>query len=353
MDPHPQDPTQPSPARPPSDGKPRVAAAKVGDAVPATGAAAAGSNATRGRHFPRPPGLALRLLMMCLRPETWAEMARYPSRYTIVPLVVAILVAGVAAGIGESTRALGNLELFAATYDARYPALEISGDGVLSAKGPLAAPIRFDNGANGGTILVDPTGNTVPGMVKTPGTFLVTGRELYFFALPDAPPLRAKLSDLRGRLPGPGEVTRIDGEALRKHFADNRGGYIAQMTVAWTAVTFLSNALWAALMIFLLSPLVMVAAAGPRMPSIGAGGGGASTGPDRRLLLPRRATVRIAAAVLVPLVIFGGAMQALGHPVASLLGHEGATLFWFFSAGALCLWAGAMAKGIYLPKRAA
>jgi hypothetical protein len=102
------------------------------------------------------------------------------------------------------------------------------------------------------------------------------------------------------------------------------------------------NGIWAFLMMILICPLVLLGAAGPKI----------GEGPDRRLILPRRAAYRMAAAVLVPLIVFGGAMQAAGKPVAALLGFEGSTLFWFFAAAALALWSGLLAKRLYAPTQA-
>ncbi len=69
-----------------------------------------------------------------------------------------------------------------------------------------------------------------------------------------------------------------------------------------------------------------------------------------RLILPRRASYRVAAAVLVPLVMFDGILHAVGHPVNSLLGVEWTSLFWFVAAAGLAVWAGIMARVMYTPK---
>ena len=52
-----------------------------------------------------------------------------------------------------------------------------------------------------------------------------------------------------------------------------------------------------------------------------------------RLILPRRAAYRMAAGLLVPLVLLDAVLNALGHPVAGLLGGQGAIIFWFLAAG--------------------
>ena len=93
-------------------------------------------------------------------------------------------------------------------------------------------------------------------------------------------------------------------------------------------------------MIFLLSPMVILAAAGPRPDS----------GPDKRLILPRRAACRIVAGLLVPLVLASAGMRAAGHPLSASL-HQFAFFFWMLAAAAMAIWAGVLAKKMYAPAK--
>src|SRR3569832_2140118 len=91
------------------------------------------------RRFPRPPAFIPRFLMLCFRPDSWAEAARYPTYITLLPLILASIIGAVAIAAGETSQMVRSLETFAADYDAKhhYPPLEINSAGILSAKGEL------------------------------------------------------------------------------------------------------------------------------------------------------------------------------------------------------------------------
>src|SRR6185295_13494178 len=85
--------------------------------------------------YPKPAPLLPRFVMLCLRPESWAEAARYPTRFTLIPLLLAVLLGAVGIGISDTWRNVQGMRNFAAGYDSRgYPTLELNSDGVLSAK---------------------------------------------------------------------------------------------------------------------------------------------------------------------------------------------------------------------------
>ena len=222
--------------------------------------------------------------------------------------------------------------------------LEYTSDGVLHAKADLASPIRFENASSSialwGVVLIDPTGKTVPESIKSP-TILVTDKEIAVVTgNGDAPVSHRALAKLF--VPPPAGQTQIINGTTMKDFLKDYGSATG-LLFGFTVALFLAlgNALWAAFMMFLISPLIMLAAAG---------GIKTGDGPDRRLLLPRRAAYRMAAATLVPLLMLGAGLQATGHPVMLLLGPQGGTLFWFFSASALGIWTGFMARKMYGPQ---
>jgi hypothetical protein len=134
----------------------------------------------------------------------------------------------------------------------------------------------------------------------------------------------------------------INSQTLGDYLNRNGPAHIVLGTLGVILFTGVINSMWAILMMLLICPLVLLGAAGPKI----------GEGPDRRLILPRRAAYRMSAAVLVPLIVFGGALHAMGKPVVALLGFEAATLFWFFSAAALALWTGFLAKRLYAPTQA-
>jgi hypothetical protein len=136
-------------------------------------------------------------------------------------------------------------------------------------------------------------------------------------------------------MPAKGETTVINGAYLTSAM-ERRGGMIYAGTVAATVVAkIVSESLWVTLTIYLITPLVV----------LGAAVGG------RGLMIPRRVAYRIAAAVLVPLVIFSGVLQAIGYPASGTLGEEGALIAWCFAAFAMAAWAGVLARRMYVPAK--
>lgn len=312
--------------------------------------------------YPKPPALPVRLLMLIFRPESWAEAARYQSKYTVVPLALAIVLACLGIGVSESARALGAMRQFAANYDRHYPPLEFTSAGTLRATGELKEPIRFQS-QNGATVLIDPTGKTAPESIKAGPTFFVTDKDIWAISTTDALPTRvgsltqftplvefpapaasamtATTAPAVTTAPAPLAVT-INGTTMNQFLAEESGGLVVFWTMVHAFGYGVANALWAVLMMLLICPLVLLGAAGPKI----------GEGPDRRLILPRRAAYRMSAAVLIPLIVFGGVLHALGKPVMNLLGFEGSTLFWFFAAAGLALWTGVLAKRLFTPGEA-
>jgi hypothetical protein len=294
------------------------------------------------RRYPKPPALLPRFIMLCLRPESWAEAARYPTFFTILPLALALLLSAGLIAAAEMSRTFDTFLSFAQSYDHHaYPPLELHSDGTLSATGPLTDPIRIEFPVSGSLLLIDPTGKTLPETTKVPGVF-ITDKEMVLLSQ-EGPAMRFPLAGILDNpmspvhLPPPGQTRRVDGPSIAAFLQDHRGEFV-QWGILAAAMSFLSDGLWAAIMMFLLCPIVMLATAGPRLNP---------DAPDRRLILPRRAAYRMAAALLIPLVMLSAILRAIGHPVAVLLGGEGSLLFWFFSAGALAIWTGFMARRMY------
>jgi hypothetical protein len=89
------------------------------------------------------------------------------------------------------------------------------------------------------------------------------------------------------------------------------------------------------MMMFFISPLITLVA------SVG----------ERSLLLPRRAAYRMAAALLIPLLIFNAVMQVAGYPISGAFGGEIGWLIWFGAAAGLAVWTGIMARNMFGPTR--
>ena len=126
----------------------------------------------------------------------------------------------------------------------------------------------------------------------------------------------------------------IDGEHLAKWVSDHNAVLSVGVVVFTFIGKFAAEALWITVMLFLLRPAIMIGAA------IG----------ERRLIMPRRALYRIGAALLVPVVLFAGVMQAAGYSAASVMGGENALIVWYFACALMSVWAGHMAQQMYTPK---
>ena len=298
------------------------------------------------RRYPKPPALGKRLILLGLKPEAWPAAAKYPLWVTLLPLFLAVLIAAAAFATSMTIQVTRGLDSFAATYDARFPELDVNSDGILSVKAPPATlpatttseaspiavhkePLEFTPG-----FIVDTTGKTTMQTVKEPFATLITNHQIFCrTAGHDSDPIEIKDAAAEF-LPAKGEISRINGSTIRSFLADRRPALITTIIVIAAATKIFSESLWIVLTMFLIFPAVSIGAAIGRT----------------RLFVPKRAAYRIAAAVLVPIVLFSSLTNAAGYSVASVVGPENSMIFWFFSAAALAFWAGYMAKGMFLPK---
>ncbi len=327
-------PQPPSPAPQP----PRNPISARSGAAPSPGLPQAG--ALRGtRSYPKPPPLLVRLLLLCFKPEAWAETARYPLHVTLIPLLLAIVIGAIAISYGETSRLVASLQNFAATYEEHhYPPLQLDSKGVLSVDGDLPDPIRFE--LSGMPVLIDPTGKTRPDSLKY-NAIVITDKNAVLVSEEGSPfsvPLTTASMFLAAKIPAPGTTKIIDGPSLRVFVANRLPNFVFSGALAVVFQVFIDS-IWATLMMLLLSPLVTLAAAGPRP----------EAGTDRRLMLPRRAAYRMAAGLLVPAVLISAGFRASGHPLQATLGMF--TLgFWFLATGGMAIWTGILARRMYGPK---
>jgi hypothetical protein len=292
------------------------------------------------RTYPKPPPILTRVFFLCFKPESWAETARYPLHVTLIPLLLVILLSAVAMAAFDASRMMRSLQSFAAGYDKAYPPLRIDSKGVVSAEGDLPAPIRFDlevPHARRLPVWIDPTGKTAVESLKPPRV-LISDQKIFLVKDPDHP-LIFSIPDLaRGLnivLPPRDAYKPIDGTSLAR-FVEKLAPLVVLMGMGWAVILMIVDLLWSALMMFLFSPLVTIAAAGPRP----------ETGPDRRLLLPRRAAIRMVAGSLVPLVAANAILHVLGHPVEAVL-RDFTLLFWFLVVAGMAVWTGLVARKMY------
>lgn len=332
MDSERDNPPQSTP--PEGSGDAKLAAPKT---PPAIGPQAEAARPVVVLRYPKPPAFPQRLLRMCIRPEEWAEAARYPLWRTLLLALLAIVLGAVILGAGEVRRDLAAVRTFAVSYDKTYPPLRIDSAGILSVPQPLKEPLTIPIGGGGSSssIVVDPSGQATFESIKTDAAMLITDKTIgtRFGATVWQTTIQRAFP---GELPAKGQTLIIDSKWLTELV--DAWGWVFGLAALILIMLFkiISNGLWVLLMMFFCAPLIMLAARG------GAGPGGG-------LVIPKRVAYRIGAAVTIPLVIFEGLSQGFGYSVGGLVGPQNALLFWIFAAAALALWAGYLARTIFAP----
>ncbi len=293
------------------------------------------------RRYPKPPTLIKHLLLLCFRPEQWAEAARYPLRVTIAPALLAIVLAALAVGMAAATSTVAAVRELATHWDERFPALTLTASKLSVGKIPPGKTLPRLRLNSATVLVIDPTDKTLLESIDAPYPIVIGSSEVSMpNPLQDSPnrmPLRVWLNlgssflNPLGESAATGTYT-IDGAHLTT-WAQAYARPIAIVTTAFVgAAMLLRNLIWAALTAFLIMPLVALGAP--------------------RLAIPRRVAYRIALAVTVPLVVVGALLDVLGAAPQELLGSgEAATILWFVLAAALAFWAGRMANTMYMPIR--
>jgi len=256
------------------------------------------------------------IALLCLKPAQWAEAARYPFRITLWPLLLAIVLAAALVGTGVAWRVMPIAHSFAAGYDAKFAPMLLA-NGKLTSKDTHGKPFPRLT-IDGWPVVVDLTGKTA---IETLGVDRAV--------LIDATQISVRGDSAVKRMPlAPVWELQVDSAGLTS-FLDHYGPLVA-LTIgsAIAGASILRNVLWAATMILLLAPLV-------------------SLGAAQRLRIPRQVAYRIAAAVLVPLVLLDGLLELLDRTPTQLVGQEWALLIWTLGAAALAVWAGALAGMIF------
>jgi hypothetical protein len=286
------------------------------------------------RRYPKPPPFLKRLVLLVLKPEAWAAAAQYPFWVTLLPLLLALSIASAAVAVGGTARLLTQLDTFAQFYDSHYPTLHINSDGKLSVEGAATQPVDFSSAD--APFLIDTTGKTNFDLVKGNDAVLITDHLIYQrFQGANLPP-----GSISERLPWAwfipekGQTTTIDTSHIQTFMAEYRPQIMMGAGFLIGFMKFIGEFLWVAITLFFIRPMIMV---------------GAAMG-KQSLVMPKRAAYRIGAALLVPVVLFGGIMQGLGYSAGSVVGEENGLIFWCFASGALAVWAGVMAKKMYAPK---
>ncbi|MGN6369461.1 MAG: hypothetical protein ACTHN5_14475 [Phycisphaerae bacterium] len=286
------------------------------------------------RAYPKPPALLPRFVMLLLKPESWPAAAQYPFWVTLLPLILAVVIASGAVALSQRSQFFTFAHQFAANYDKEYPPLRINSDGVVSAPKDAKQPCDFD--FNGQPFVVDTTGKSAFASIKGDMATLITDRSVYQRVMgQDIVPQPLAESYFAQLVPEKGEPdTVIDSRHITKFLADYHAALSVCVVMFTFAVKFIAESVWIVVMLFLLQSAIMV---------------GAAMG-EKRLIMPRRALYRIGAALLVPVVVFAGITQAVGYSAASVVGGENALILWFFACSLMGVWAGHMAQQMYTPR---
>lgn len=279
------------------------------------------------RRYPTPPALTRRLALLILRPEQWAEAARYPFHITLAPLLLVILLAAALTGLSAGLKTLPTARAFAAVYDQRFPTL-VYENGRLHAEPSKDKELpRFV--LNEVPIVVDPTETTTLDTLSSERAIVVGPDQI---AIRPAPNVSYKLPLKQlFEIPAIASLTRINSAGLLGWL--NREGSTLSLWVG-VAVAFstaAANLLWAVVVAFLIMPLVLLGAPHLRM--------------------PRRIAYRIAAAVTIPLIALDAVMRAFDVAPARLIGAANTPILWFAAAAALAFWAGIIAGRLFTLRR--
>ncbi len=311
--------------------KPQTSGAGVG--VPQAGGVV--------RAYPKPPAFFPRFVMLLLKPESWPAAAQYPFWVTLLPLILAVVIASGAVAFSGRAKFFAFARGFASGYDKQYPALRINSDGVVSTAKDATQPCDFH--FNGEPFVVDTTGKTSFESIKGDMATLVTDRTVYQRWMGQDMPAQPLEDAYIYAFPAPGAWlvpqkgepdNVIDGEHLTKWLNTHEGALSVGVVLFGFMSKFLGETLWITVMLFLLRPAIMI---------------GAAMG-EKRLIMPKRALYRIGAALLVPVVVFAGITQAAGYSAASVMGGENALIVWYFACALMAVWAGHLAQQMYTPK---
>lgn len=317
-----EEPGNPLPSERPSGTPPRV------PPVTASGKRSAGGGSSAGPalRMPRPPSLLPYIFWLCLRPETWAESARFKTRHIVRTLLFVIFATALLVGISQSAAAMRQLQKLALAYDAHYAPLNFK-DGRLSVADDKKPLPRFE--FHGVVYAVDPTGNTsVPenGMLINDRLLIMRNG---LFGTDYRQPLSeffdaGKVTPLIFPLPS---TDRIDSAYLLSVFADNvlRYGLLLSLVIgfAWT----LMNSAWAFLVAYLAIPFIQLAA-----PNLG---------------IPRRVAYKMTLAITVPLIVLDAVLRSFGLMLSDTVGAEAANVIWLLAVIGMAIYTGMLANEIY------
>jgi hypothetical protein len=284
------------------------------------------------RPYPKPPSLLRLIGLLCIRPDQWAQAARYPMFVTIFPLALTILLTSIALAVTASGEALTYLHKQARLYDANYAPM-VYANGTLSVQTPGKPLPHFDSGND--EIIIDPTIKSLPDASSDKlGTILLNDRGLtQRFGGVKWSRSYAELKDtpFYSSLFFPTDPFTINSAGLESYLNVRKSAITNLVALMVFMSSVVRNAAWALFVSLLVVPLVQIA--------------------TRRLAIPFRVAWRIALAVTVPLIILDALLNVLGMPLIDTVGPEVTPLIWTGFAAGMAIWAGFLADSMYTPPR--
>lgn len=288
---------------------------------------------TKTKRAPRraTPPVLVRMMHLALRPESWAESLRYRLRYTLTPLLVAIVLAALASGLATGRQSLSAARKFAAGYDAAHPAMKYEHGKLTVLDQGGAQPLYIEDLRLAGgkfDLIVDPAGK-IPSVRYMDRSALIVTADSWIMHVPGYRQTHALNTVAPFATMANGTV--IDGEYLSRSLHRHGWALALGMGVALFLWQLILHLLWAAVMIYLLAPVLVLAGAALRM--------------------PQRIAYRGTAAVCVPIVLLGAVLAALNVGPERVLPAEYVPIFWFAATALLACWTGVMATHMFKPRK--
>jgi len=288
------------------------------------------------RPAPRPPAVFRHIVLLCLRPDQWAQAARYPMHATLFPVTLTLLLACTLLALNAGSNAIATFREFARRYDYRFAPLVFS-KGTLSGQATPDHPLPRLNFLLGPflayEIIFDPAAQAIPAS-KDPALMLLFNSHAailrggnvqqitnYADITPDDP--------LHTLLAVPTEPFTFNSAGLATYLRAHRIGLAALIAIPAFLWNLLRHVVWTLLISFLVIPFVQLAAP--------------------RLMIPFRVAWRIALALTVPLLVIGTFLELAGTPLSDTFGADIATVIWGAMAAGMAFWAGLLADTMFTP----
>ncbi len=285
-----------------------------------------------------------RVLLLCVRPEEWAEAGLYTLRNNIFAILLVILIATVAVATTCAMRVAGQVNALALHYPQTHAPMVLT-DGSLKVIGPptkLSSSLSLKSktlnrrlvfSAKNGLRLEDYRGRNAAHLSQKVALSIqqMLDRALRRIDLAThqkAAPPPAKIG--KGQIPQPIVINQhtIGRVAYAmKVYAGATAFFFAGMYV------FFSDAVWAIFIVFLVSPIIFLI--------------------NRENSMPRAVAQRIALATTAPLIMLSAVLHVLQISPEQVWPEYRDFIMagWWIAAMGVAVWAGIIAKEMVAPAR--